>query len=250
MKRRDIDDNWERWLRGFIIRIYYKKLLHLHLEMFCCWDWIDIIKTWRTPQKWKECFPAGWVEPCQAVIQKPDSSYELWSLRAHRIFSDVHVCETQEYLYLLKLKTTLVHFMPCMAAAAYVYPVLGTPRTPPLPPPLVTKHCFWHLSYHARFHKSSWKTRQVWKSASLVASIAMHCSLMNLDQTSTISGLDLDLELLLFSKTGHRCKQQPQDCFCFLSWPAILCMIGFATERPGTFLLSQVRVRGGWEAPL
>ena len=167
-------------------------------------------------------------QPCQAggwaVIQKPDSSYELWSLPAsytQNLFRRTSVWDPR--MALLKITQT---WSLCTSVSFSVC-------TPPLRPQ-VTKHCFWHLSYPTRFHKSYWTGNT--QSLKIYFFCGRHCSLYESwsDEDNLSSG---DVWIWSWSSYCFQgpatdiCHRQPPDYISFL-WAA---MIGFAMEIGGTY---------------
>ena len=107
-------------------------------------------------------------------------------------------------------------------------------RCPPLSPSslLVTKHCFWHLSYPDRFHKSS-RTGKLTKSESLLLPLFSSYESWS-EQSNLSSGLGLDLDLPLFPESSWF-QHRPPDCFPFESNISYeqSAKIGFERKRPG-----------------
>ena len=118
--------------------------------------------------------------------------------------------------------------------------------TPPLRPQ-VTKHCFWHLSYPTRFHKSYWTGNT--QSLKIYFFCGRHCNALlvlfkNLDQTRTISALVTSGfgvgtpivfkdRLLIYATVNHQTIS--------LSY---VVMIGFAAERRETYFSAKQKWGG------
>ena len=157
-------------------------------------------------------------------------NYEAFLLRTHRICSDVHLCETQEWLcWKLPRLGLSVH----MSALVCVHP----PSAHKWPNIVFDTS----LTLPAFINLIELETHKVWKSTSSVAAIVLF---MNLDQTRTISALVTSGfgvgtpivfkdRLLIYATVNHQTIS--------LSYVA---MIGFAAERRETYFSAKQKWGG------
>ena len=173
-------------------------------------------------------------------------NYEAFLLRTHRICSDVHLCETQEWLcWKLPRLGLSVHLSALVCVhppSAHKWPNIVFDTSLTLP---------------AFINLIELETHKVWKSTSSVAAIAMHCLfslriLIRRGQSQLWWRLDLELELLLFSRTGY--WYMPPSTTRLYLFP-MSCHDRFCDGNRRDIFLSQARVgeegaMRGWEAPL